>query len=68
MGVVYCDNKPDMSNPIKISVTTEDHNINYVMLKSNSTLLSAMRYFFDRGCFRFKDLSSKECILRALSY
>lgn len=68
MGIVYCDNRPDMSNPIKISVTTEDHNINYVMLKANSTLLSAMRYFFDRGCFRFKDLSSKECILKALSY
>lgn len=67
-GVIYCDDKPDSTYPIKISVTTNDHDINYVMLKSNSLFLSNMRYYFDRGCFRFKNLKCKEAVLKALSY
>lgn len=67
-GVVYCDDKPDNTYPIKISVTTNDHDINYVMLKSNSLFLANMRYYFDRGCFRFKNLKCKEAVLKALSY
>ena len=67
-GIIYCNNKPDLSFPIKIAITTEDHNINYVILKRNDFLLSNMRYFFERGCFRFKDLRCKEAILKAVSY
>lgn len=67
-GVIYCDDKPDSTYPIKISVTTNDHDINYVMLKSNSLFLANMRYYFDRGCFRFKNLKCKEAVLKALSY
>lgn len=68
LGIIYCDDRADSSFPSKISVTTDDHNINYVMLKSNSLFLSNMRYYFDRGCFRFKNLRCKEVILKALSY
>ena len=32
-GFVYCDDKPDSTFPMKITVTTDDHSINYVMLK-----------------------------------
>ena len=67
-GVVYCDNRADESFPLKITVTTEDHDINYVMLKTNSMTLSLLRYYFDKGCFRFKDIRCKEAILNALSY
>lgn len=67
-GYVYCDNKPDMSFPTKISVTTDDHAVNYVMLKRNDFFLSNLRYLFERGCFRFKDLKCKEAVLHALSY
>lgn len=67
-GYVYCDNKPDMSFPTKISVTTDDHAVNYVMLKKNDFFLSNLRYLFERGCFRFKDLKCKEAVLHALSY
>lgn len=67
-GYVYCDNKPDMSFPTKISVTTDDHAVNYVMLKRNDFFLSNLRYLFERGCFRFKDLKCKEVVLHALSY
>lgn len=67
-GVIYCDNHPDTTYPYKISITTEDHNINYVMLKRNDLLFENFRYYFDKGCFRFQDLRSKEAIMTALSY
>ena len=67
-GVIYCDNKPDTSFRYKISVTTEDHQINYIMLRRNNLFISNMRYYFERGAFRFKDLACKEAILKALSY
>lgn len=67
-GVIYCDDRADSSFKNKITVTTEDHEINYVMLKRNDLFLSSLRYYFERGCFRFKDLRCKETILKALSY
>lgn len=68
LGCIYCDDRPDVTFKSKIAVTTEDHNINYVMLKRNEFFLLNLRYFFERGCFRFKDLRCKEVILKALSY
>lgn len=67
-GVIYCDDKSDKTYPTKIAVTTNDHNINYVMLRRNDMFLGSMRYYFEKGCFRFKDLKCKEVILKALSY
>lgn len=67
-GVIYCDNRPDTSYKWKITVTTDDHEINYVMLKKNDLVLTNLRYYFERGCFRFKDLKCKEVVLKALSY
>ena len=67
-GIIYCDDKADLSYPIRISVTTDDHGINYVMLKRNDIFLSNLRYFFEHGCFRFKDLKCKEAVLKVLSY
>lgn len=68
LGYVYCDTRADMSFPFKIAVSTDDHNINYIMLKRNDIFLSTMRFYFDKGCFRFKDLRCKEAVLKALSY
>ena len=68
LGIVYCDDKPDFTFRFKVTVTTEDHNINYVMLKRNDLFIANMRYLFERGCFRFKDLRCKEAVLKALSY
>lgn len=67
-GVVYCDDRPDMTFARRIAVTTEDHNINYVMLRSEDFLLANLRYYFERGCFRFKNLRCKECVIKSLSY
>ena len=57
-----------MSYPYKLTVTKDDHDINYVMLKQNDVFLSLLRWYFEKGCFRFKDLRCKEAILTALSY
>lgn len=67
-GIVYCDDKPDLSFKGRITVTTEDHDINYVMLKRNDFFLSSLRYYFEKGCFRFKNMKCKEAVLKALSY
>lgn len=68
LGYLYCDDKPDRTFPHKISVTTDDHNINYVMLKNNNMFIQQLRYYFEHGAFRFKDLRSKEALLKCISY
>lgn len=67
-GVIYCDDHDDETFKYKISVTTDDHNVNYVMLKRNDMFITNMRFFFNKGCFRFKDLKCKECVMKMLSY
>lgn len=67
-GFIYCDDRPDFSFKNRVVVTTDDHQINYVMLKRNDLMLDSLRYFFERGCFRFKDLRCKEAVLGLLSY
>lgn len=68
LGIIYCDDKPDNTFKYKVTVTTSDHQINYVMLRKNDLFISNLRYLFERGCFRFKDLNCKEAVLKALSY
>ena len=67
-GILYCDNNGDVTFPLKISITTNDHDINYIMLKKNDVFIGMLRYYFEHGCFRFKDLKCKECIMKMLSY
>ena len=67
-GIIYCDDRADETFPMKIVVTTDDHEINYVMLRSNDMFLAEQRYFFERGCYRFKNLACKQAVLSALSY
>lgn len=68
LGILYCDDRADKTFRTRISVTTDDHNINYIMLKNNDLFISTLRYFFEVGCFRFKDLNCKEAILKCISY
>lgn len=68
-GIVYCSpNSVDTTFPIKIAVTTNDFTINYVLLKQNQYHIDTLKYYFSKGCFRFYDLASKECIFKLLSY
>lgn len=68
LGIIYCDDSADSTFYYKISVTTDDHQINYVMLKNQSSFISTLKFFFDKGCFRFKNLKCKEAIMKMLSY
>ena len=68
LGIVYCDDKADSTYNYKVTVTTEDHEINYVMLRKSDLFLSNLRYLFEHGCFRFKDMKCKDAVLKALSY
>lgn len=63
LGLLYCDKRVDGSFPLKISATKDDHTLNYVMLENYRLLILQFRQFFNRGCFRFKDLSCKDCIM-----
>lgn len=67
VGIIYCDDRADYSFPLRIAVTTEDHNINYVMLQMNNTFIYNMRYYFQQGCFRFRDLRAKKAIIKLLA-
>lgn len=67
-GVIYIDDRSDTTFRLKITVTTDDHEINYVMLKRNDIFLTTLRFYFEKGCFRFKDLRCKEALLKSLSY
>lgn len=67
-GIVYCDDHDDETFKFKIAITTEDHRVNYVMLKRNDMFIQNMRYYFERGCFRFKNLQCKEAVMKLISY
>lgn len=68
LGIIYCDDHADRSFPLRIAVTTEDHAINYVMLHMNDIFISNMRFYFEHGAFRFKDLRCKNAVIQMLSY
>lgn len=67
-GFLYCDDKPDLTFPNRVVLTTEDHQPNYVMLQRHDFMLSSMRFLFEKGGFRFKNLACKEAVLTALKY
>ena len=68
LGIMYCDSSVDKTYRIKICATTDEHEINFIMLRRNSDLLNTLRYYFEHGCFRFKDLECKNAILKLLTY
>ncbi len=67
-GVVYVSNTFDKTFPIRISVTTNDHNINYVMLNQYAWLIKVMRWYFEKGCMRFKNLECRNALLSMIKY
>lgn len=67
-GIVYCDDRVDATHPRKITVTTADHGVNYVMVQRNNALIYILRNYFEHGCFRFKNQLCKSAVLHALAY
>lgn len=66
-GIIYCDDRPDSTYRYKLTVNAEDHAVNYVMLRRNDAFINSLRYYFERGAFRFKDLACKDALLSAIS-
>lgn len=67
-GFFYVGKRIDDSFPIKIAVTTEDFDINYVMLNTYDYIIKNMRNYFEHGMFRFADSECKEALMTAVSY
>lgn len=67
-GVIYCDNRPDKTFPLRITTTTADHGVNYVMLQRHDMYIQNFRLLFEKGVFRFRNLACKEAVLSALKY
>lgn len=67
-GIIYVSDVIDASHPVKISVTTEDHEINYFLKARYITLITKLRYIFECGSFRFKNLKCKNALLKFISY
>lgn len=62
-GIVFCNNSADQTFPYKIAVTNSDHQVNYLILRKNDLFLDTLRYYFEKGCFRFKNLECKEAVM-----
>lgn len=68
LGIIYIDHNADMTCKALLTVTLEDHTINYVMLGRADFFIIKLRDLFNKGCFRFKDLQCKEALMTAISY
>jgi len=67
-GVIYADTRIDPSCETRISVTTEDHRTNYVILSRNAFFISMLRNYYEKGCFRFKNLEAQRAVMKLISY
>lgn len=67
-GIVFCDSSADLSFPVKLCASTEDHNINYILMRSNDTMIGILRWYFEHGVFRFRNLECKKAILDICAY
>lgn len=63
-GFLYIDDKADSTFRSKISVTVNDHDINYVMLKQNDLFISQLRYYLKKVVLDLKILNAKKSYLK----
>lgn len=66
-GILYCDTSADKTYPVCIAVTQDAHDVGTVMARQFRNLILLMRYYYDKGCFRFRNLETKSCVLTLLS-
>ena len=66
-SIIYCDNKIDSSFPNKYAVQLSDISSDYPLL-NNVIIIKTFRDYFEKGCFRFSNIDSKQAIMKLLSY
>lgn len=67
-GIIYITDKADSSFGFKLAITTDDFQVNYVLLQQYKNYLAILRQYFEKGCFRFKNLMCKEALMAAIGY
>ena len=67
-GFVYVNKTPDLSHNRKFAVSIEDMTEDTVLFNRFDGHIAMLRQCFDRGAFRFADLTSKSAVLSMLSY
>lgn len=67
-GGLYCSDKFDADYYRKIACTPNDIDIGRTFKKDAATLINFYRSYFNRGCFYFSDLNSKDAIFNLISY
>lgn len=66
-GIMYCSDRPDPSFPVVISVTLGDHGEGRVLCQKNSFIIPDLKWYFNNGLFRFRNIDCKHVIIRMLS-
>lgn len=67
-GIIYITDKADSSFNFKLAITTDDFQVNYVLLQQYKNYLAILRQYFEKACFRFKNLQCKEALMAAIGY
>ena len=52
---------------MKITVNTDDHDVDYILGGGYDSLIALLRHQFEMGRFRFKNLESKEALVKTIS-
>lgn len=68
LGYIYVDKRVDSTNKLKLCVTTEDMNINYIMIQQNHYIIDYFKELFKHGCVRFKDLQCKNAFINTIKF
>ena len=67
-GFIYVSDKADSTFKFRIAVDLPDHSTNYVLLSHYDSYIANLRFLFDHGSVRFKNLKCKSAFMRLLNY
>lgn len=67
-GFIYVSDKADSSFKKKIAIDLSDHSTNYVLLSHYDSYISQLRFLFDHGSVRFKNIKCKSVFLKLINY
>lgn len=66
-GIVYVNDSPDMTYPVKLTFKADDHEQNALMVSKSTFVMQYLKKVFEYGQLRFNNLDSKNIIFDILS-